>query len=316
VFNEGLDPVRALTARLVLQPDSFDFDTPQDKVLQADIPSGKSYSITWQVRPRVMHITRIAQIHVAVVFDNGDTLRCDDDLLVWIPTRLLSCYLSPSADILSFNPVTGQYPVNTVMVSHQLRNLSAIDATNLSARLIVTDPYKLLAFDPMFGDNSNPKTRPVLSPGGVWNATWGFRLRGPNTTGNYATVCFNVEYSSTIAGRAVDSMSSCSGCVMIAPAIMVGVDDNVSPASFQLLKTHPNPFSSSARIEYTVPSTGTVRLSVVNMLGRTVGVLVNGTREGGHHAEMLRPADMSPGVYLLRLEWNGLTRTGMVVHAP
>lgn len=50
------------------------------------------------------------------------------------------------------------------------------------------------------------------------------------------------------------------------------------PGKFALVRTYPNPFNPTARIVFNVPYTSNIRISVYDLLGREVAVLVNGTR--------------------------------------
>jgi hypothetical protein len=57
---------------------------------------------------------------------------------------------------------------------------------------------------------------------------------------------------------------------------------------------------------------------VVDVTGRTVAELVDATRAGGDHRAEWRGTDgsgsaVAPGVYFLRLEWEGAARTRRVV---
>ena len=64
----------------------------------------------------------------------------------------------------------------------------------------------------------------------------------------------------------------------------------------------PNPFSTTTTIRYSLPQTMQVRLTVYDILGREVGVLVDAYQEAGIYTAEFNAGALPPGVYLARLE--------------
>ena len=73
------------------------------------------------------------------------------------------------------------------------------------------------------------------------------------------------------------------------------------PSSFVLLQNYPNPFNPSTTITYELPKSSDVRLTVVDLLGRELSVLVNERMEAGVHKARFDGTGLSSGVYLYRL---------------
>ncbi|HEX8385185.1 MAG TPA: T9SS type A sorting domain-containing protein, partial [Rubricoccaceae bacterium] len=75
-----------------------------------------------------------------------------------------------------------------------------------------------------------------------------------------------------------------------------------------------NPTRSGAAVRFSVPAAGSVRLVVVDVLGREVAVLAEGERAAGPHTAAL-PGALAPGAYVVRLTTatGGLTRRATVV---
>ncbi len=85
-------------------------------------------------------------------------------------------------------------------------------------------------------------------------------------------------------------------------------------AGVELGAVAPNPSSGGARVSYGVPEAGVVRVSVVDVRGREVAVLVDGPVSAGRHEAGLG-GGLAAGVYVVRLEAAGevLTRQAVVV---
>jgi hypothetical protein len=85
------------------------------------------------------------------------------------------------------------------------------------------------------------------------------------------------------------------------------------PGSFALLQNHPNPFNPTTTITFELPHTAEVRLSVSDLLGREVSVLVNERRDAGVYDVPFDAGGLSSGVYLYRLQAGDLVRTRKLI---
>lgn len=73
--------------------------------------------------------------------------------------------------------------------------------------------------------------------------------------------------------------------------------------SFQLFQNYPNPFNPNTRIKYTIPKNGSnVKLSIYNLLGEEIEVLVNEVQNSGTYAINFDAANYSSGIYLYVLK--------------
>ncbi len=78
------------------------------------------------------------------------------------------------------------------------------------------------------------------------------------------------------------------------------------------LRAYPSPFTSQATVAYTLPQAASVQLTVYDVLGREVAVLMNGEAETGRHEAVFAGTDLPAGVYLVRLVVGGQTQTQRV----
>jgi hypothetical protein len=84
--------------------------------------------------------------------------------------------------------------------------------------------------------------------------------------------------------------------------LFTGVDENNQVAGrFKLDQNYPNPFNPSTRISYSVPEKARVNLSVTNILGQTVAVLVNDTRDKGTYEVSFFGEGLPTGLYFYTL---------------
>ena len=83
--------------------------------------------------------------------------------------------------------------------------------------------------------------------------------------------------------------------------------DVVTPNNFELMQNYPNPFNPSTTINFNLPKAGNVKLAVYNLLGQEVQILVNGFKEAGVHTVNFEAANLNSGIYLYKIETNGLT---------
>ena len=79
------------------------------------------------------------------------------------------------------------------------------------------------------------------------------------------------------------------------------------PTTVDLIAGSPNPFVTSTRIEFTVPSEGEVELDVYNAIGEHVATLASGNYPRGIHTVEFAPGAGSSHVYFVRLVTAGQT---------
>ena len=81
--------------------------------------------------------------------------------------------------------------------------------------------------------------------------------------------------------------------------------------SIQLFPNYPNPFNSSTCISYQIPQDRWVKLSVFNLLGKEVDVLVNEFQRANEYVVKWQPKNLCSGIYIyqLSIESEELKRT-------
>jgi hypothetical protein len=92
-------------------------------------------------------------------------------------------------------------------------------------------------------------------------------------------------------------------------ALVSDAEHAAPPASFALGQSHPNPFSASTAISFSLPSTQHARIEIYNLLGVHVSTLLSQVLPAGAHSVEFHAGNLPSGVYLYRLETPGFIAT-------
>jgi predicted acyl esterase len=77
--------------------------------------------------------------------------------------------------------------------------------------------------------------------------------------------------------------------------------NDLVPSAATLYQNYPNPFNPSTTLRFSVAVSQHVRLEVVNILGQTVAVLLDGVVQRGEHTVGFKANSLASGVYFCRL---------------
>jgi len=132
--------------------------------------------------------------------------------------------------------------------------------------------------------------------------------------GEYRTVIGQGSYAITVSAPGYQDRSSAGVTAgsggLIYGAILVKTATDVEespdqPGQFALTGAYPNPFNPTSRIRYTVASGGGTRahvtLTVHDLLGRELSVLINEALEPGSYEATFDARGLPSGVYICRL---------------
>jgi hypothetical protein len=78
------------------------------------------------------------------------------------------------------------------------------------------------------------------------------------------------------------------------------------PGSFSLEQNFPNPFNPATTIRFSLPRSSEVTLKVYDTLGKEVAILLNQKFAAGDHEIKWNAGALSSGIYLYRLQANGV----------
>jgi hypothetical protein len=93
--------------------------------------------------------------------------------------------------------------------------------------------------------------------------------------------------------------------------LITSVEPTISelPNSYLLQQNYPNPFNPSTTITFSLPKSSQVTLSVFDVLGRQVSMLVNERRDAGVHEVKFDALGLASGVYCYRLQAGDFVQT-------
>jgi hypothetical protein len=109
-----------------------------------------------------------------------------------------------------------------------------------------------------------------------------------------------------------------SGVVVYREGGVVNIIHNPEFIQLNNLKTiqnYPNPFRINTTIKFTLPKASHVTLSVFDMSGKEVAVLINKYKQTGEHQVPFNAKKLANGIYFYRLRSGDLVRTGKMVVA-
>lgn len=82
-----------------------------------------------------------------------------------------------------------------------------------------------------------------------------------------------------------------------------------TPQEYSLDQNYPNPFNPVTSIEYQIPESGPVELTIYNTLGQMVATLVSEQQAAGYYSVDFDGSELPSGVYIYRLEAGSFSET-------
>lgn len=135
---------------------------------------------------------------------------------------------------------------------------------------------------------------------GVW-AVVGF-VEGNGTTTEYQKYSFTDKPNTTDAVSYRLKQVDYNGQYTYSK--VVNVDFGLMPTEFSLSQNYPNPFNPSTVIRYSIPFDSKVKVTVYNISGEVVSILVDGNMPAGQHEALFTSSSaqgLSSGIYLYNI---------------
>jgi hypothetical protein len=102
--------------------------------------------------------------------------------------------------------------------------------------------------------------------------------------------------------------------IVLLPTATANEDVRDVPRSFELMQNYPNPFNGNTVIRYALPERSEVTITVYNIIGQPVAVLVKGSQNAGYHQVTLNSSKLSSGTYVYEMRASGFRSVKKLVH--
>jgi hypothetical protein len=84
---------------------------------------------------------------------------------------------------------------------------------------------------------------------------------------------------------------------------------SVIPKEFALMQNFPNPFNPSTTINFDLPKSADVRLSVFDLTGREISLVINQKLEAGTHSVQWNASQLASGIYFYKIRAGEFSQT-------
>jgi len=89
--------------------------------------------------------------------------------------------------------------------------------------------------------------------------------------------------------------------------------DTTHPSQFALMQNYPNPFNGFTNIRFEILNGAFVNLTVYDLLGRSVAVLVEEPLKAGRYQRVFDGRGLASGAYFYRLQVAGFMQTKKLI---
>lgn len=90
-------------------------------------------------------------------------------------------------------------------------------------------------------------------------------------------------------------------------------EPNMISSSYSLAQNFPNPFNPVTKIQFNIPKSSDVRLTIFDAVGKEISVLVGENMEAGVHTAIWDGTNFSSGVYYYRIETGEFSETRKMI---
>ena len=93
----------------------------------------------------------------------------------------------------------------------------------------------------------------------------------------------------------------------------VNSEKNIIVKDYKSEQNYPNPFNPTTTINFTIPTVGSTKLSIYDVLGQEVVVLVNKEMNAGSYKCQFDASNLTSGLYLYKLQSNDYSQAKKMI---
>ncbi len=143
----------------------------------------------------------------------------------------------------------------------------------------------------------------------AWSsANSGFGLQASNTSRVGSSAGEGIVGGSQLVNTEIES-GFIAGLILRGLMATVPQPSAVIPVAFSLSQNYPNPFNPGTTIKFELPVASQVDLTVYDILGRKVKVLVDERKDAGAYEVKFDALEMASGVYFYRMQAGHFVQT-------
>lgn len=109
-----------------------------------------------------------------------------------------------------------------------------------------------------------------------------------------------VPFTISLTSGSVEYWRETIGILVVDPTGVAALNETI-PLKYWLDYNYPNPFNPTTTIRFSIPRSAITKLSIIDLLGREVAVLVNEKKEAGRYSLRWDASKMASGVYFYAL---------------
>ena len=225
-------------------------------------------------------------------------------VFTWTPTYVQSGSYSIDFKVADFKGTTAMGTSATVTVTITVSNVNRAPVfTATIPNGVVVKVHK--APNPVFYTfqyaGNDPDGSPVAysliaAPTGASITTDGLFSWSPSIAQAGSSFVVTVQISD-------GTLTALSTVIIFADPVITSVNEYSGiPTEYVLMQNYPNPFNPSTSIRFGLPTESSVRLSVFNILGQEVALLVNQTMSAGYHKVDFDASQLTSGLYFYKVQ--------------
>jgi hypothetical protein len=128
----------------------------------------------------------------------------------------------------------------------------------------------------------------------------------PPATAKFNCVAFAINANATTTAMGLRDVQVDKGEPIVLPewvtAVEMDAQSNAIPAAYAMIQNYPNPFNPTTTVEFALPKSSEVSLTVYDMSGRVAAELAMGKFNAGRHKIVFDASKLASGTYILRLK--------------